>query len=427
MISTHIKQLLQSGKLTFFSCLMSLIFLPVHVDYIPPFMILWLIAWILENYHSFYKIWSLKNPAVLLFMGFALYFMWYVTGLLYTKDLNNGILLVFRRLSFVIFPFVLIAPGDLIKNKIRFLLKVFTLSTLFYVLFSFGLAIFRSLYIIDGNIIFNPHPIEADYNNYFFGTDFAFSQHPTYLAMYVLFSFFIAFESFFDKKLKTSNRILWLLAAFTLLISLYFISSRAGILSALILVPLYFLFQFKKINKWWLSVLIMIVVIPLLVFSFMNNERVKYYFHEKTETSFMSKFMLDNRIPIWKSSINVIKHNFILGVGSGDASHELRKEYVHEGYSEAYYNNLNAHNQYLETFLGTGLIGFLILFSVLVFIIYKSIRKRNLSFIMFILTIMIFFLFESTLNRIAGVTFFSLFTFLLLNSDDESASVSSMN
>jgi O-antigen ligase len=423
MISDSIKQLMQSGKLTFFSCLLSVIILPIHVDFLPPVMIFWLIAWTLENYHSFHKIWSKENPAFLLFTGFALYFLWYLAGLLYTDDLHNGILLVFRRLSFIVFPFVLLAPDDLIKKKIGFLFRVFTLSTVVYVLFSFGLALFRSLYIRDGNITFNPHPLEADYDNWFFGTDFAFSQHPTYLAMYVVFSIFVAFGSFFDKKLKTLIRVLWLISALVLLISLYFLSSRAGILSALFLIPLYFIMQFKRIKKWWVSVLIIIIAVPVLVFSFMNNERIKYYFAEQSETSFLEKFMLDTRIPIWKSSMAVIRHNMIIGVGPGDASHELRKEYLREGYTEAYYNNLNAHNQYLEILLGTGLVGFLILASILIFIIYKAIQKRNLLFIMFILTILIFFLFESILNRIAGVTFFSLFTFLLLNLKEDSAIV----
>jgi O-antigen ligase len=83
-----------------------------------------------------------------------------------------------------------------------------------------------------------------------------------------------------------------------------------------------------------------------------------------------------------------------------------------------YYDNLNAHNQYLEVLLGTGLIGLLIFVSILSFIIYLVFLKRSLLFGLFILIIMMFFLFESILNRIAGVTFFSLFSFLLLYLDD---------
>ena len=130
--------------------------------------------------------------------------------------------------------------------------------------------------------------------------------------------------------------------------------------------------------------------------------------------------MLDNRIPIWKSSINVIKHNLVLGVGAGDASYELQKEYLSDGYSEMYYNNLNAHDQYLEILLGTGLIGLLIFAWIISYMVYIAINRRNLIFGLFLLIVLIFFLFESILNMIAVVTFFSLFSFLLLQMEDRS-------
>ena len=417
-ISYRMNKFIGCGGLTFLCCLLCIIIIPVHVDFLPPVMILWVVCWIIENRQRFTKIWNREDPVLFLFAGFALYFLWYLGCLFFTDDVHNGILLVFRRLSFIIFPFVLLFPGDIIKKKVRLLLRIFSLSTLFYILFLFGLALVRSVYIIKGAIIFNPHPPEYDYANYFFGTYFVFLQHPTYLAMYVVFSMFIAFESFFDNQLKSFFRILWLLSGMLLLVSLYFLSSRAGIFSALLLIPLYLIIQFKKIKKWGVLVLIVIVAMPVIVFSFLNNDRIKYYLPEANETSLVEKFMLDNRIPIWKSAIKIIKHNFVFGVGPGDASEELLKEYKNAGYTEMCYDNLNAHNQYLEVLLGTGLIGFLIFITILSYMVYLLILKRNLLFGVYILIILIFFLFESVLNRIAGVTFFSLFTFLLLYLED---------
>ncbi|HEX7492795.1 MAG TPA: O-antigen ligase family protein [Bacteroidales bacterium] len=420
-ISYSLNKFIGSGGLTFLSCLLCVIIIPVHVDFLPPFMMFWVVCWIIENHQRFNKIWNREDPVILLFAGFALYFLWYIGCLFFTDDIHNGMLLVFRRLPFITFPFVLIFPGDLIKKKVRLLLRVFSLSTLFFILFLFGLALVRSVYITDGAITFNPHPPEYDYANYFFGTYFVFQQHPTYMAMYVVFSMFIAFESFIDNQLKLFFRILWLLSGILLLVSLYFLSSRAGIFSALLLIPLYLIIQFIKIKKWGVSLLIVIVAMPVIIFSFLNNDRIKYYLPETNETSLVNKFMLDNRIPIWKSAIKVIKHNFVVGVGPGDASEKLLKEYKNEGYTEMCYDNLNAHNQFLEVFLGTGLIGFLIFISILLYMVYILILKRNLLFGLYISIILIIFLFESILNRIAGVTFFSLFTFLLLYLEDNNA------
>jgi len=157
----------------------------------------------------------------------------------------------------------------------------------------------------------------------------------------------------------------------------------------------------------------------ILLFSFMKNERIKYYFEDGSSNSFLEKFKEDNRVPIWKSAVMVIKQHPVLGVGAGDASYELKKQYVNEGYSEMYYNNLNAHDQYLEILLGMGLIGFLIFISILGYIVYRAILKRSLLYSFFIIIIIIFCLFESILNRIAGITFFSLFSFLLLYLKDD--------
>jgi O-antigen ligase len=417
--TNKVKEFLGSGNLTFFSSLMTVIILPMHVDYLPPFMILWVISWILENYRRLGAIWDTTKPPVLLFLGFVVYFLWYISGLFYTSDMHNGTLLIFRRLSFILFPLVLFYPGDVIKKKITLLLKIFCISTFIYILFTYGFALFRSLYFTDGVISFNPHPPDHDYDNYFFGVDFAYSQHPTYLAMYVLFSIFIAFESFFKFEQKTSGRIMWLISGIILLSSLYFLSSRTGIICALILIPVYLIIRFKALKRWRLSVLVIVVSLPLLIISFLHNKRMKYYLPEETKTSMVDKLMLDNRIPIWKSALLVIRHNPIIGVGAGDASLEIQKEYTDAGYTEMYYDNLNAHNQYLEVLVGSGLIGFVIFIAILSYIVYQAASKRSLIFGVFILIILIFCLFESILNRIAGVTFFALFSFMLMYYDDK--------
>lgn len=411
-------EFLRSGKLTYFACFLSVIILPIHVDFLPPFMILWVICWILENAGQFNALINFKNDSFKLFIGFLLFFIWYVSGLFYTTDLDNGMLLVFRRLSFVLFPLVLIKPGEMIKKRALLLLKVFAISTLFYIIFSYGFAIYRSLYLKDGSILFNPHPIDRDYDNYFFGTDFAFSQHPTYLAMYVMLSVFIAFESFFNEHQNLLYKRFWLSGGIIMMSSIYFISSRAGILSAMILMPVYLIIHFKKINKGWGSVLVVIGALAILILSFLNNNRIKYYLPDTQSSSVIEKFKLDNRVPIWKSAVKVIKQNLVFGVGAGDASAEIRRAYKDAGYTEMYYDNLNAHNQYLEILLANGLVGLLIMLSIIGFLVFKAILRRNLLLGLYITVIIIFFLFESILNRIAGVTFFSLFSFLLINFEE---------
>jgi len=323
--------------------------------------------------------------------------------------------LIFRRLSFIFFPFLLISPGEYIRTRIKFLIRAFSLSTLFYIIISFVFATYRSLHFEAGSLIFNVHPVERDFDNYFFGTDFSFSQHPTYLAMYVVLSTIIALDSFFDATLKRLQRYLWLIGAITLAGSLYFISSRTGILAALLLFPICLIVEFKKIRNSWISVLISLLVIVALVLSLLANHRISYYVSGKSDKSIVDKFMVDNRVPIWKSSLHVIKQHPVSGVGVGDASMEISNTYLEAGYTEAYYDNMNAHNQFLEILVANGIIGFVIFMTMTGYMIIRAVTQRSLIYILFILIFLMFFMFESILNRIAGVTFFSLFSFLLLS------------
>jgi O-antigen ligase len=123
----------------------------------------------------------------------------------------------------------------------------------------------------------------------------------------------------------------------------------------------------------------------------------------------------DERLGIWRSAINVIQKYPLIGVGTGDSFDKLENEFKLLGYTQGFYKNLNAHNQYLETLISSGVIGllfFLVIFGVMIFF---AIKDRNTLYGVFIIMMLIFFIFESMLERLAGVSFFSLFSFLLMH------------
>jgi O-antigen ligase len=136
---------------------------------------------------------------------------------------------------------------------------------------------------------------------------------------------------------------------------------------------------------------------------------------------------MDGRIDIWISAIGVIKKNPLLGSGVGDSCDELKKEYKVRGFSGYYYENLNAHNQFLEVGINSGLIGLLIFITTIGLLAYQSISKANYILGLFLLSMIIFFMFESVLNRLTGVAFFSLFSFLLLHLEPSSNTRDSKN
>ena len=75
---------------------------------------------------------------------------------------------------------------------------------------------------------------------------------------------------------------------------------------------------------------------------------------------------------------------------------------------------LNAHNQYLQTFLGLGIPGLLLLLSFLLvpFSLAWKKKKKNFPYMAFILIVLLNFLVESMLEARAGTNFIALFNCL---------------
>jgi len=407
--------LLKRGYFSFVCALLSVIILPIHVKYLPPFMIMWGICWILENYSRFNIIWNSKTAYKLLFIMFVAYYLWQAVGILYSTDIKMGLLNLFGRLALILFPLVLFSPGETVQNKANILVRIFALSTFLFILLCFGYALYRSVSLQNGLWTFNPHPAQYPWLSYFYSSELTISQHPSYIAMYVLLSVFICFESWFDHSVKFQYRILWLILGFLLLISMYFLSSRAGILISLILIPFYIIYKFNRLRKgkfiWIVVILIVILLIPLVL----KNKRVDYLYGEVFNKQVDYQRKKDPRFLIWGSTLNIVRQNLLLGVGIGDVRTELAKEYERIGEVEMAKERLNAHNQFLEVLLENGIIGSVLFISIFICMTFIAISDKNLLYGLFIIIIFAFFLFESILYRFAGVSFFSLFSFLLLH------------
>jgi len=409
-----IKKFILNGGLTFVFCLLSVVILPTYIHYLPPVMILWVLFWILDNRSGLKKDIFIGNKAAILFSLFIFYYLWQAVGLIYTTDTKMGLSNLFGRLSLVLFPLVLIFPGAMIKNNIKTLIRIFVISTFLFMLFCFSYALYRSVSLQDGLWTFNSHPEESVWLNHFYSSELTVSQHPSYIAMYVLLSTFICFESYYDFSLKSKSRIMWLILGFLLLISQYFLSSRAGILLNLILIPLYFIIKLRQLGRkksvWLWIILILIALAPLVA----KNQRVDYLLGSVFNKQVDYERKKDPRFLIWESSLKIAQKNLLFGVGIGDVRTELAQEYERIGEVAMAKERLNAHNQFLEVLLENGIIGLLLFISIFVSMFYIAFSEKNLLYGLFILMIFMFFLFETVLYRLAGVSFFALFSFLLI-------------
>jgi O-antigen ligase len=402
------------GDITYLVTIIIMIVLPLHYKFLPPLMILLCLGWIFENYLGIGKIVRSPSRYLLFAIAFLVFYLWQIATLLYSSDLKTGWSNVFGRLSLIIFSLIFFMPGEKIRTNGIQLLRIFSICTAVYVITCFGYALFRSIAVKNGIWSFNPHPAEYEWINYFFGTDFAYSIHPSYLSMYVLLSVFISFESWYDISLKKGFRIGWLILGVFMLSSIYFISSRAAIIAAIMMISLYALNKIIILKK---SRLIWISLIAILIFSLpliRNNDRLNYVIQGFSNEENFDIRKQDERILVWESAIEIIKKNPVLGVGIGDVRNELVKEYVRMGEDKLSQERLNAHNQFLEVLLEGGVISFLMFLFILGFMIFIAINEKNLLYGLFIIMMLVFFMFETALYRFAGNSFFSLFSFLLL-------------
>jgi O-antigen ligase len=411
----NIKIFFKNGGLTFICCLLTVIILPAYVYYLPPVMILWGIFWFLENGQGFRKIFFAQNKAAILFYLFICFFLWQMAGLFITDSLNTGFERIFKRLSFLFFPLVLFYPGSRIIKNIHLIIRIFTICTFIYVLYCYTNALHNSLSVSAGKWIFNPHPVDYDFENYFYAERLSYLVHPSYLAMYIVISILISLESILDSSSTFLRKTFWIIVIITFFIVLYMLSSRAGILALIVVLPLYFLFKFyNKFSKWILLVIVLVIAV-LFVEIAKTNEKVQTAIAGISNENFHKTLKSDERLLIWKSALGVIKENIVFGVGTGDASTELKKEFIKRGYVNGFYDNLNAHNQFLEILLENGLIGLILFLIVLGYMSFHAIYQKNLISGLFIIMMVIFFMFETILNRLAGITFFPFFSFLLIH------------
>jgi O-antigen ligase len=249
-------------------------------------------------------------------------------------------------------------------------------------------------------------------------------KQPSYFAMYIVFSVCIAvylYKKSTNKSLKIKILLVLYLAYFTFFI--YLLQSRAGIISyTVVLILLMFNELFKSRQKKYLYFLVLAAIIGgLLIFTsktIMDNlNQVSRILTNPDKSEIEGE---NDRFQMWYSALPVIKENLWLGVGPLNVVDQLVEQYKENEFEVAIQYRLNAHSQYIETLLGLGITGLIILLYILVYVLAWSVRKKD--YLLFFLTFLLIFnfIFETMLNRMAGIVFMMTFLGIFLFSEKPS-------
>jgi O-antigen ligase len=120
------------------------------------------------------------------------------------------------------------------------------------------------------------------------------------------------------------------------------------------------------------------------------------------------------RLEYWRTSVLIIRQNPVLGVGTGDLPTVFEEQYRKMNTNLASQNRLRSHNQYLSITVAFGIVG-LVWFLVAMF--YPGMKTHNFNnyfYVVFWIIFMISMLTEDTIESQEGVTFYVLFTALLV-------------
>ncbi|MGV6860830.1 MAG: O-antigen ligase family protein [Putridiphycobacter sp.] len=113
-----------------------------------------------------------------------------------------------------------------------------------------------------------------------------------------------------------------------------------------------------------------------------------------------------------KTGINILKSNWVFGVGIGDVQQAFDIQYEKDGSKLKLENRHRAHNQILTIWISTGVLGLILA----LFILLSPFFNQSISFPLLVVSVSVLFGFltQDIIETQAGVTFFGVF-FGLIN------------
>ena len=139
---------------------------------------------------------------------------------------------------------------------------------------------------------------------------------------------------------------------------------------------------------------------------FARLEGIKFQLNNSVDPNGHS---LLQRIEFWKTGVEIIKNNWLLGVGTGDVQQAFLDQYKIEKTTLLPENQLRAHNTYLTTWISFGIVGFVVFWWMILYFLTTHWKNRSFLPVMFILVACSTFLIEDTLETQIGATFFAFF------------------
>lgn len=333
------------------------------------------------------------------------FFILHVVDYFFSVNKTGALNAIEIKLSFLAFPILI---GASRYNELH--VKKIVISFVSGCVLVSMIDIFRAFYLY----------FFQDFNAFFY-TEFSYFMHPSYFSMYLIFAQLIILL-FYPKWLShlTNLNIKIGFMSLIFLVAIFLCSSKMGLITAFLLLPLIFgIILYNKGYKKTIAGLLLALMIGIAIaYKLFPTpfERIKMAFKVTSSAETINKTDAEStavRILIWKESVKLIENNFVFGTTAGDTNDKLVEAYEREGLAGALRKKLNAHNQFLQTFIGTGIIGFILLLLMTFGTLIYGFIKKNYILSLFSILMIFNFLVESMLQAQAGFIFFAFFFCIL--------------
>jgi O-antigen ligase len=303
-----------------------------------------------------------------------------------------------NTMPLVLFPFIIGVKNDYDNGLNR---------TVFLMIFSAGVTLAVIVMLIVAVARYHGDQFWLVLNGYEPIT-YLIGIHPSYLSLFSAFSFFIVlhFGCTRYRYFSSGEKILFAIWLLFLGFSVYYIRSRlmTTTFSVLVFFSIFYMFP----TKLRIATAAGFIILLALGYFLMVEK-----FHIGRFESSQVQHAIEMKRKQWDASIRVIRANPIVGVTSARSYEELFKQYAAANFQEGIDQRYNSHNQFLNTLVEGGIIGFVLWIAPLILVFLKGLKERDFLIILFVLLTALAFSTESMMTRQKGIIYYAIFVSLM--------------
>ena len=336
-------------------------------------------------------------------------YLLHVLGMLFTENIDRGLFDLEVKLSLLALPISFIGYGYLDKEHYEKILKAFLIGITIAALF----CLLQSAYKV--------FMLNAKYFH-FLSSRFSVIIHQSYFAMYLVFG--IAILTYLEwpvfRKNSPKRTFGTILLMFFLSISTILTGSKIGFIMWVVVMVAITIYLIKELRQKWMPITLLMGLMSVSLAFVQSTPELKTRILKviRLTDGQLNEDATGNiestaaRFLVYKTVGEVLIDQPWYGVGTGDFQDVLDAAYEEKGYSNLKERHLNAHNQFFQSWLGLGIPGLVLMFSIFVVIFQHAFSSGERVYLGFAALIALISLTESMLNVQAGVVFFSFFVML---------------